>query len=72
MKKTYCIEVDCANCAAKAELAACKTPGVKNAVVNFMGQKLVVEYEDGADEGAVMAQLIKNCRKATRDFEVFL
>ena len=33
MKKTYKIDVDCANCANKMELAAQKTPGVKNATV---------------------------------------
>ena len=36
MKKTYKIEVDCANCAAKMEQAAKSTAGVKDAVVNFM------------------------------------
>ena len=41
MKKTYKIDVDCANCANKMEDAANKTAGVKNAVVNFMAQKMV-------------------------------
>ena len=53
MKKTYKIEVDCANCANKMEEAAKKTAGVKDAVVNFMTLKMNVEFEDGA----VMAQL---------------
>ena len=35
MKKTYQIEVDCANCANKMEQATRKTPGVKNAVVSL-------------------------------------
>ena len=35
MKKTYKIDVDCANCANKMEEAANKTAGVKNAVVNL-------------------------------------
>ena len=39
MKKTYKIEVDCANCANKMEEAAKMTPGVKDAVVNFMALK---------------------------------
>ena len=42
MKKTYKIEVDCANCANKMEEAAKKTPGVKDAVVNFMTLKMNV------------------------------
>ena len=49
MKKSYKIEVDCANCANKMEDAAKKTPGVKDAVVNFMALKMAVEFEDGAD-----------------------
>ena len=72
MKKTYCIEVDCANCAQKVELAAGKTPGVKSAVVNFMGQKLIVEFEDGVEISEVMVQVAKNCRKATRDCVIYL
>ncbi|MBR5112463.1 MAG: cation transporter, partial [Clostridia bacterium] len=45
MKKTYKIDVDCANCAAKMEEAARKTDGVKDAVVNFMALKMNVEFE---------------------------
>ena len=36
MKKTYQIEVDCANCANLMEEAAKKTEGVADATVNFM------------------------------------
>ena len=43
MKKTYKIDVDCANCANKMEQAAKKTDGVKDATVNFMMLKLIVE-----------------------------
>ena len=42
MKKSYKIEVDCANCANKMETAAKQTPGVKDAVVNFMTLKMNV------------------------------
>ena len=42
MKKTYKIEVDCANCANKMEDAAKKTEGVKDCVVSFMTQKMKV------------------------------
>ena len=41
MKKTYQIEVDCANCANLMEEAAKKTEGVANATVNFMTQKMI-------------------------------
>ena len=70
MKKTYVIEVDCANCANKMEQAVKKTPGVKNAVVNFMGQKLTVEFEEGADEKKVMKEVFKACRKIEPDCEI--
>ena len=72
MKKTYKIEVDCANCANKMEMAAKKTPGVANAVVNFMMQKLIVEFVDGQDPAAVMQQVAKNCKKVAHDVEIFL
>ncbi|MBR6555577.1 MAG: cation transporter [Clostridia bacterium] len=72
MKKSYLIEVDCANCALKAEEAAKKTPGVQNAVVNFMAQKLIVEFAEGQDPADVMKALVKNCKKAVSDFEIQL
>ncbi|MBE6522623.1 MAG: cation transporter [Candidatus Methanomethylophilaceae archaeon] len=70
MKKTYKIEVDCANCATKMEDAAKKTEGVKNASVNFVMQKMSVEFEDGADVNAVMKQVLKNCKKVESDCEI--
>lgn len=72
MKKTYKIEVDCANCANKMEMAAKKTPGVANVVVNFMMQKLIVEFVDGQDPAAVMQQVVKNCKKVAHDVEIYL
>ena len=71
MKKTYGVEVDCANCAAKMEEAIKGTPGVKDAAINFMTLKLKVEFEDGADEDAVMKDALKRCRKIERDCEIF-
>jgi len=72
MKKTYKIEVDCANCANKMEEATKKTKGVKDAVVNFMALKMNVEFEEGADEKAVMEEVIKNCKKVEDDCEIFM
>ena len=72
MKKTYKIEVDCANCANKMEQATKKTPGVAVAVVNFMTQKMTVEFVDGQDPAAVMKQVLKNCKKVEDDCEIFL
>ena len=71
MKKTYDIEVDWANCAAKMEDAANKTAGVSNATVSFMTQKMKVEFDEGTDEKAVMKQVLKNCRKVEDDCEIF-
>ena len=72
MKKTYKIEVDCANCANLMENAAKKTAGVKNAVVNFMAQKMTVEFEDGQDVGAVMKAVSVNCKKVEDDCVIYL
>ena len=72
MKKTYKIDVDCANCANKMEDAAKNTAGVKDATVNFMALKMIVEFEEGADARAVMKDVLKNCKKVEDDCEIFL
>ena len=72
MKKSYKIDVDCANCANKMEEAARKTPGVKDCTVSFMTLKMKVEFEDGADAAQVMAAVLDNCKKVESDCEVFL
>ncbi len=72
MKKTYKIEVDCANCANLMEDAAKKTEGVKDAVVNFMALKMIVEFQEGADDKAVMKEVLKNCKKVEDDCEIFI
>ena len=72
MKKTYKIEVDCANCANKMEEAAKRTAGVKAATVNFMMLKMNVEFEDGQDPRAVMKEVLKNCKKVEDDCEIYL
>ena len=71
MKKTYKIDVDCANCANKMEDAANKTPGVKSAVVNFMTLKMHVEFEEGQNPKEVMQQVLKNCKKVEDDCEIY-
>ena len=72
MKKTYRIEVDCANCANKMEDAARKVEGVQEVTVNFMAQKMIVVFEDAADPGAVMRQVAAACKKVEDDCEIFL
>ena len=72
MKKTYKIDVDCANCANMMEDASRKVTGVKSCVVNFMTLKMSVEFEEGADVKAVMADVVKACKKVEPDCEVFV
>ena len=72
MKKTYKIDVDCANCANKMEEATRNTAGVKDATVNFMMLKMIVEFEDGQDPNAVMKDVLKNCKKVEDDCEIYL
>ncbi|MDO5002172.1 MAG: cation transporter [Eubacteriales bacterium] len=72
MKKTYKIEVDCANCANLMEEATRKTEGVAAATVNFMTQKMIVEFSEGADVKAVMQNVAKACKKVEPDCEVYL
>ena len=72
MKKTYKIDVDCANCANKMEQAAKETAGVKDATVNFMMLKMIVEFEEGQEPKKVMKEVLKNCKKVEDDCEFFL
>ena len=72
MKKTYKIEVDCANCANKMEVAAKKTEGVQDANVNFMTQKMTVEFCEGAEPREVMERVLKACKKVESDCEIYL
>ena len=72
MKKTYKIEVDCANCANLMEDAARKTAGVQTATVNFMTQKMIVEFNKGQEPKAVMENVLAACKKVEPDCEIFL
>ena len=72
MKKTYEIEVDCANCANLMEETTKKVEGVKTATVNFMMQKMIVEFEDDANDKKVMKNVLKACKKVEPDCEIEL
>lgn len=72
MKKTYQIEVDCANCANLMEEAASKTEGVKSAVVNFMTQKMIIDFLEGYEEKKVMRAVAKACKRVEPDCEIYL
>ena len=66
MKKTYKIEVDCANCAAKMEDAIKKLDGVNDASVSFMMQKMTIDADDARfDE--IMKEVVEVCKKVEPD-----
>lgn len=65
MKKSFRLEgLDCANCAAKMEAAINKLDGVKEASVNFMTTKLVIEGDDDK-----MPEIIEEAKKIVRKIE---
>jgi len=69
MKKKFKCEIDCANCAAKVQDAILKIDGVKNASVNFMTQKFMLEADDDRfDE--ILKEAVKVGRRIESDFEV--
>ena len=70
MKKRFkLIDLDCANCAAKMEDAIKKLPGVYDANVSFLSQKLTLDAEDARfDE--VLAEVVRVCRKVEPDCTV--
>ncbi|SHJ46271.1 Heavy-metal-associated domain-containing protein [Anaerocolumna jejuensis DSM 15929] len=65
MKKTFRLEgLDCANCAAKIEAGVRKLDGVKEATVNFMTTKMIIEAEDDK-----MADIITEAEKIVKKIE---
>jgi len=70
MRKSYKIEVDCASCANKMEIAAGKVPGVESVSISFMAQKMQVTFAEGAEPASVMQQVLKVCRKVESDCEI--
>ena len=70
MQKRYKIEVDCANCAAKMEAAVRKIPGITDASVNYMTQKMTLDFSDDADISATLAAIVKTCKKIDSDFSI--
>lgn len=67
MKKTYLLEdLDCANCAAKMEAAIKALPGVTDATVSFLTQKLILETEDD-DQSKLIRDIAKIIKKIEPD-----
>lgn len=71
MKKTYKIEVDCASCADKMERATKAVEGVKDALVNFMTQKMIVEFNEDTDIESVMDKVYEACKRVETDCEIY-
>ena len=70
MKKTFQLsELDCAVCAAKVEKAVQNVPGVTNARVNFVTQKLTLEAADEAFD-SVLARVREVVPRAERGCRV--
>lgn len=70
MKKSYKIEVDCANCANKIEHTVGKIEGVVSASINFISQKMTVEFEDEANLDEIKKKIISAAKKIDSDFEI--
>ena len=72
MKKKFKLQdLDCANCAAKMEEAIKKLPGVNDASVSFMMQKMTVDAaDDKFDE--IMKEVVKICAKIEPDCKILM
>ena len=72
MKKTFkLIDLDCANCAAKMEAAIKKLPGVTDATVSFLTQKMTIEADDDRFDD-IVKEAVKCVKKVEPDCEVVL
>ena len=69
---TYKISVDCAACALKMEDAAKKVDGVKSANINFMTQKMKLEFDENANKNEVIKKVEKTCKKIDSDFDIYI
>lgn len=70
MKKSFLIKnIDCANCAAKIEGRINKLNGVKEATLNFMMEKLIIEFCSSSEEDVeiVMKDVEKIVNKVEPD-----
>ena len=70
MKKVFKIDVDCANCASKMEAACSRLDGINSVSINFMTQKIAIDFADGASVPDVLKSILKACRKVDRHCEI--
>ena len=72
MKKRFNLtDLDCASCAAKMEQAIKKLPGVRDASVSFLTQKLTLDADDARFE-EILKQAVKVCKKVEPDCVIVL
>ena len=72
MKKKFKLQdLDCANCAANMEDAIKKIPGVNDANVSFMMQKMTVDAEDDKFD-AIMEEVVRVCAKVEPDCKILM
>lgn len=72
MKKKFKLQdLDCANCAAKMEDAIKKIPGVHDASVSFMMQKMTIDAEDDQFD-SIMKQVVAACAKVEPDCRILM
>ena len=70
MKKSYKIEVDCANCANLVEEAVKSVEGVVSVSISFMTQKMKVEFAEGVDLEVVLGEMLRVARRVEPDFAI--
>lgn len=70
MKKTYNVEIDCAQCANEVERAVNNMDEIKSAQINFMLGKMTIEFDDNLDEKKLIKKVIKTGKKEEPDFEI--
>ena len=72
MKKKFKLQdLDCAHCAAKMEDAIKKIPGVNDASVSLITQKMTISAEDEKfDE--IMQKVVSTCAKVEPDCRILI
>lgn len=63
-------DIDCAHCAATMEKGISKISGVTYASVNFLTQKIIMEYEDSVDFEELLPLIKKAVKKVDSDCDV--
>lgn len=72
MKKRYnLVDLDCANCAAKMEAAIKKIPGVNDAAVSFLAQKMTLDADDARFE-EILKEVVAVCKRVEPDCQIII